>query len=624
MAELTLNLLGKPQVTLAGRPLTHFSTAKTAALLYYLAATSSKDLLHSRETLAGLLWGETSETQARKSLTKALSTLNKLLAPYLCIDRQGAAFNQAADCQVDVTTFEALMATGDPPQTVEPLRAAVALYQGDFLEGFSVKDAPAFEEWVLTQREHLRALVLHALDALVDDALHRADYITGLEDATRLLVLDPWRESAHRQMMILLARSGQRPAALAQYERCRQALADELGVGPLPETIALYEQLKATAEPPPHNLPPPRLFVGREVELGQLVSRLNDPDCRLLTLVGPGGVGKTRLAIEGARHYVQPERTLGEVGFTDGVYTVNMATLIGEDLATPARVEHSSPCQKFAMAIADALRLSLLDLSDLIEPLLNHLRHKTMLLALDNYEPLHEEDPFVTSILQNAPGVKLLVTSRERLNLREEWTMAIGGLDYPASDWGPGGAPATGDGNEDEIAILENYSAVAFFVRQAQRVRGEFLLPRAEAPSIVRICQLVEGFPLALELAADWLRVLSCAEIVQEIEKNLDFLSTTMSNMSERHRSMRAVFARSWQRLSPQEQAVFRQLSVFRGGFQREAAQAVAAASLRILTSLVDKSLLRLTPTGHYEIHELLRQFAAEPLRQSSDEEARL
>jgi predicted ATPase len=227
------------------------------------------------------------------------------------------------------------------------------------------------------------------------------------------------------------------------------------------------------------------------------------------------------------------------------------------------------------------------------------------------------------SILQNAPGVKLLITSRERLNLREEWAMEISGLDYPERDWE---IERLRDWNAAFNLLisqsLESYSAVALFTRQAQRVRGEFLLTAAEAPSVVRICQLVEGFPLALELAAGWLRVLSCAEIVQEIEGNLDFLSTAMGDMPERHRSLRTVFVQSWQRLSVQEQTVFRQLSVFRGGFQREAAQAVAAASLPSLTSLVDKSLLRLTVTGRYEIQELLRQFAAEQLAQSPDEQA--
>jgi predicted ATPase len=196
--------------------------------------------------------------------------------------------------------------------------------------------------------------------------------------------------------------------------------------------------------------------------------------------------------------------------------------------------------------------------------------------------------------------------------------MEISGLDYPHGDWGRGDIP----NDQSPMTNLENYSAIALFVRQAQRVRGTFVLTASEAPFVVWICQLVEGFPLALELAAAWLRVLSCAEVAQEIAGSLDFLSTDMGDIPERHRSIRTVFAQSWQRLLPEEQVAFRQLSVFRGGFQREAAQAVTAASLPVLTGLVDKSLLRLTLTGRYEIHEVLRQFATEQLTQAPDEEA--
>jgi DNA-binding SARP family transcriptional activator/predicted ATPase len=608
MAELTINLLGEPQVTLAASPLTNFSTAKTAALLYYLAATASEGPPPSREKLAGLLWGERGETQARKSLTKALSTLNKMIGPYLSIDRQGATLNRESDYKVDVLTFEALTAANELPD-VEASAAAVTLYRGDFLEGFSVKEAPAFEEWVLLQRERLREKLLHTLDLLVEDALQRAEYATGAQYATRLLTLDPWREPAHRQMMMLLARSGERAAALAHFERSRQLLADEMGIEPVAETVALYEQLKATAAPPPHNLPLPTLFVGREVELAQVVSRLNNSECRLLTLVGPGGVGKTRLAIEGARHFLLPERNLGGAGFADCIYTVNMAALNPEGVVMQAGNEHSPPCQRFAVAIADALRFSLLGPNHVVDQLLAQLRHKTMLLILDNYEPLSKVDPFTMDILQSAPGIKLLVTSRERLNLREEWVMEIGGL--------------------------QSAGAVELFVHQAERVRSGFALTPSEEKTIARICRLVEGFPLALELAAGWLRVLSCGEIVQEIEKSLDFLHSSKSDVPERHRSMRAVFARSWQRLSPQEQVAFRQLSVFRGGFQRAAAERVAAATLPILSGLVDKSLLRLAHSAHsnghipsgggrYEIHELLRQFAAEELAQAPEEEKRV
>jgi len=215
--------------------------------------------------------------------------------------------------------------------------------------------------------------------------------------------------------------------------------------------------------------------------------------------------------------------------------------------------------------------------------------------------------------LRLVPGIKLLVTSRVRLSLREEWALEVEGLAYPKA----GDALPPGD-------AAEGYSAIALFVQQARRMRLGFTLVPADIPHVVRICQLVEGVPLGIELAASWLRVLSCVEIAAEIEKGLDFLTSAFQNVSERHRSLRAVFEHSWNLLSPPEQILFRQLSVFRGGFQREAAAEVVGASLPVLAGLADKSLLRRTASGRYEVHELLRQYAEEKLRLIPEEHERV
>jgi predicted ATPase len=240
----------------------------------------------------------------------------------------------------------------------------------------------------------------------------------------------------------------------------------------------------------------------------------------------------------------------------------------------------------------------------------DHLRRKEMLLVLDNFEHLIEGTGLLAELLNAAPGVRLLVTSRERLNLREEWIREVDGLAYPGEDW----RWEIGDAMQASISKLQAYDAVALFCLQAQRIRGDFSLSESEAPYVLRLCQLVEGAPLALELAASWLRVLSCAEVVAGVERNLDFLSSSVRNIPDRHRSMRAIFQQSWQMLSKPEQAAFGRLSLFKGGFQREAAQAVAEVRLPVLVNLVDKSLLRLTPSGRYLVHELVRQFAGEKL----------
>lgn len=608
---LHLTLLGRPQARLDDEPLV-FQTAKAEALLYYLAVTGQPQ---PRASLVELLWGEMPETKARRNLTATLTSLRKHLAPYLVVEPDKVAFNQAAPHQLDVALFLNQIEAGRESGEIYPLQEAVGLYRGDFLEGLAVKKALSFEEWALTQQERLRDLAIGALDRLVTEALHRNDLAVGIKQARRLLTLEPWRESAHRQMMWLLVRSGQRSAALAQYETCRRVLAEELGVEPTPETMALYERLKVAGTPPPHNLPSqPNAFMGRVREMNQLATHLNNPDCRLLTLVGLGGIGKTRLAIEGSRRYIQPDQALGGATFSEGIYFVNLASisLTGMTEGETSRLRQIS--NLVASAIADSLEFSFHGPTDLMVQLLNHLREKEMLLILDNFEHLVEKAGLLAELLQRTSRLKLLVTSRERLNLMEEWVMEIEGLEFPKPFPLPEGGLAW-------KSDLENYGAVALFVRQAQQVQADFTPAKAEIPHIVRLCQLVEGIPLALVLAASWLRVLTCAEIVQEIEQNLDFLTATQRNIPQRHRSLRAVFDQSWQMLSEPEQNVFKQLSIFRGGFRREAAGEVVGASLAMLADLVDKSLLRLTSSGRYEIHELLRQFAAEKLAQVTAEE---
>jgi len=588
---LTLRLLGKPQVSLSGAAVSGFISAKVHALLFFLATTGRP---HTREALAGLLWGDMPEAQAGKNLRNALSNLRTLVGPHLLITRDEVAFNRDSPYGLDVEVFLASMA--DPAgKDLEALHKAVELYQGDFLEGFYVVEALAWEEWMLGRRSLLKGAMLQALHMLVVKHLEREEHAAGIEYANRLLALEPWREETHRHLMILLARSRQRSAALAQYETCRRILAEELGVEPMPETTALYERLKAASIPPPHNLPPqPTAFVGRETELAEIARYLNNPQAQVLTLVGPGGIGKTRLALQAAARCVEPETNF-EARFANGVFLVPLADV---------GMAETSAAQNFLIAaMADALGFSFQGPIHPQAQLLNHLREKRMLLILDNMEPLVAEARPLVDILQLAPGVKLLVTSRVRLNLREEWLLEVEGLDYPRT---------TSPGTDERE--LEAYSAVTLFVQQARRLQAGFTLTGADAPAVVRICRLVSGVPLGIELAASWLRVLACAEIAAEIEQGLDFLTSTLQNIPERHRSLRAVFDYSWNLLSPSEQAVFQQLAIFRGGFQRETAAHVVDASLPMLAGLVDKSLLRRTAQGRYEMHDLLRQYAEEKL----------
>lgn len=375
-----------------------------------------------------------------------------------------------------------------------------------------------------------------------------------------------------RQAFVRVARG------VEPVERLGPPLAGLAGAGSCPTPRRAAANLPLPATP----------LIGRKREMAALARLLADRQCRLLTIVGPGGVGKTRLAIEAASIH----RGL----FPDGVYFVPLASLASPSLVVPA--------------IAGALGHTFSGSMAPLDQLLRHLRGRSLLLLLDNYEHLLEDGVGLAELLQGAPGVKLLVTSRERLNLQGEWLFDLQGLPVPSAGQADG---------------AEGYSSVALFVASARRVRAGFqleALAAEERRAIARICRLVEGMPLAIELAATWVRVLGCTEIASEIERSLDFLAGAARDMPERHQSLRAVFCHSWDLLSDQERSALCRLAVFRGGFQRQAAEQVAGASLGALSALESKSLVRRQKNGRYDLLEVVRQYALEHLARDPRGEA--
>ncbi|MFW6097999.1 MAG: tetratricopeptide repeat protein [Chloroflexota bacterium] len=337
-----------------------------------------------------------------------------------------------------------------------------------------------------------------------------------------------------------------------------------------------HGQVAGKASSLPTHLTP---FIGRRQELAEIARLLDDEKCRLLTLLGMGGVGKTRLAIEAARQ--------ARAQFAGGAAFIPL-----QNIESPAYLPG---------ALADGLNFARHVTDDPWQQLLSRLRDREMLLVLDNFEHLLEAAPRLTTLLQAAPGITLLVTSREALRLEEEWRFPVQGLSVPDSE---------------RATEWESHDALHLLAERARRVRPDFALAD-ELQGAVRLCRLVEGMPLAIELAASWTRNATSEQVADEIAGNLDLLTTTMRNVAGRHRSLRAVFEHTWQQLAEEEQQVFARLSVFRGSFRRQAAAQVTEATLPLLSSLVDKALLRWEPDGRYQMHALLRQYATEQLDRS-------
>ena len=591
--RLTFRLLGGGEILLGDKAVA-LRTRKMKALLIFLVMHQRP---FTREQLAELLWDDRELEQALANLRSLLSTLRRSLKPWLRVDRQTVAFNHDTDYRLDVNAFTALLAQSRRGDEInyDALAEAAALFRGNFLEGFHVREARGFEEWALLEREHLQRQAVNALLTLINRAQETFQPQAGIEYAARLLKLDPFNERVHRQMMLFLARDGRRHTALAHYEQLRRMLAQEMQLAPLPETEAVYRRVK-TANPDYHNLPPPAtILIGRLPELAWIEGRLARSDCRLITIGGPGGIGKTRLAQAAAQ---------AQVGrFLNGVVFTPLAGLQA-DSAAEAR-------EAVATAVAASLGLSFQGQGTAVDELIGYLRQKEMLLALDNFEHLLAAAGLLRQILQEAPDVKLLVTSRERLRLPEEHLLDLDGLPIP----------------EENEADVFQYEAAQLFAACAARTGVSVPAGPEEATAVRHICRLTQGAPLALELAASWSRVLSCAEIAAEIESSLAFLASNAPHLPERHRSMQAVFDYSWQMLTAAEQAAARRLSVFPGPFSREAAVAVADVSLPALLALVDKSLLR-REGGYFSLHELLRQYAAahlaeRPPEKKAAEEAR-
>ena len=577
MADLTFRLLGSPQILRGGAPV-QIGTRKAVALMICLVVTRER---HQRDSLATLLWPEFDQQKARASLRNALSVLKRGLgAEWFDVDRQAVGLKWEEGISADIHHFRSLIA--DP--TTDNLQTAINLYRDDFLTGFTLRDCPAFDEWHYFEMEQLRQSVASALEQLVAQLQTAAAWEEAIPHARRWVQLDPLHEPAQFQLITLYQQAGQHAAAMRQLEICVALFDEELGVSPGDELLALKDVIRKTrgsaARPETkrasvHHVPTyATSFIGRNHELDTIADNLTN---QLVTLTGMGGIGKTRFAIQAVTRLTET--------FPDGIYYIDLV---------PLRSTH-----QIVPTLMSALAMPLRGADAPHVQLAAYLRDKQLLLVIDNFEHLIDGAETISHLCRNAPSLRVLITSRETLNIGEEWVYPLRGLPVP-----DGSAPAA------------TFSSVQLFVARARQLQPGFSLADQEE-SVVKICQLVEGLPLGLELAAAWVRLLPCEQIAKEIAANADFLMTMQRDRPDRHRSLRVVFEHSWEKLSAEEQQALAQLSIFRGGATLEAARTVTQASLFALHGLVNRSLLRLEENGRYTLHELIRQFAYEKLERN-------
>jgi predicted ATPase/DNA-binding SARP family transcriptional activator len=659
---LRVTLLGSPTITLGDQPLTGLLTGKVLALFAYLAVNRQP---HTRDHLADLLWSECSNQQARNNLRYLLPDLRHHLATHLTITSQTIGFNRQAPYWLDVEVLQATLATQSPtigpmhqtnatPIDLPALQAALDLYQGKFLAGFTVRNAPVFEAWVRQQQDEIHQVTVQGFYTLAAAHYQAGESQAGLTVNQQLLRWAPWHEVGHRLQMRLLVAAGQRSAALAHYALCCQLLADELGVEPEAATSALYKEIRAGAydkvtgwqgegvtsdqvtstssvtlsplhpvtpspchprtQSLPHNLPGQLTpFIGRATELLELCTLLTDAVHPLITLTGLGGVGKTRLALAVGQALMADGRSIVDSGcagtidqpaaashqspaprFPDGLWFVPLIGLAaGENLA-----------DRLAVAIMDALHLPRVGPLAPQEQLLDGLRERRLLLILDNFEHLLAGVELLYILLQQAPNVKLLVTSRQILNLQAEFVWQLDGLV----------TPAVAAGAAVSSAEAQRYDSVALFVERAQRVDRAFQLDQSNQALVLRLCRFVEGLPLGIELAAAMLRYHTCAELWRSVQQDYRVLAATQRDVPPRHRTITALFDFSWRLLTPPQARTLAACAIFPQSFTAEAAIVVADATHAILAALIDQSLLKQTDEGCFEFHELVRQYAAEQL----------
>jgi predicted ATPase/DNA-binding SARP family transcriptional activator len=605
-SPLEVRFFGACEILVDAKPLPPLRYRKDLWLFALLALRH--DIESSRDWLAATLWPDADEAQGRYYLRRSLSNLrqalgtqaHRLLTPTsrtLCLDLTGAS--------VDVAIFDSVLQKAPDEQALE---RAIALYRGPLL-------VDCTEEWVLPERNAREQAYLGALEQLAHRLLARGEPAAAVRPLRLLTAADPYRESAACALMQALADSGDRAAMEQVYRSLRQVLRFELNTDPAPETQALYKRLSTQlaqpvalprAEPAGRaagrHLPVPLTdLIGREREIDEITGWLRR--CRLVTLLGPGGVGKTRLSIAAAE--VELPEFAGGVWFVDLAPVSNagnVTDVVARTLGVPEQAGRTRE-EQLADALAD----------------------RSLLLLLDNCEHLLEAvAALAQSLLAACAGLRILATSRQSLGLTGEQTYQVPSLSLPPEAMGMAGAALTATQGEKGASLLLDYASVQLFVERARQADLSFRLSSRNGPAVADVCRRLDGIPLAIELAAARVRSLSPGEINARLNNRFALLTTRTRAALPRQQTLRALIDWSYSLLESAEKRLLARLSVFAGGWTLEVAEAVCSGDgieagevLEWLTGLSDKSLVvsEARDDGtRYRLLETIRDYAAEKL----------
>lgn len=574
-ADLPLKLLGIPSYQGEKLPLEH-----PLLLLTYLSA---HEAWIPRNELLDLLFEDDDEAVARNKLRQLLFRAKKLdwFAGFTSNPQ-----HLKHEAESDLRAFRKAIEGGD-------WESAVQVYGGQLL-----KDSPvslsAYENWLESERADLETSFLEAASWHSEALASKNQHVAACQLLRNVLGKDPLNEELMQGYLAYALNTEDKAEAIELYGQFKNRLGLELNMQPLPATVDLanaliesinQEKLQTLMTPAEKSVPtllhaPKGLssFVGRDPELAHLISLLEQTDSHLISLLGIGGIGKTRLALAAAQEFV---KGLKDGGYFVALTRVNEASLVADELLKTLGLEP--------------------DLKQSAEQqVISYLKEKELLLLLDNFEHLMGATDLIQNLMTHCPRLKLLITSRERLNLSQEQVFEISGLSLPAAF--------------DDTLPLEAYDGIGLFLRSARKNSAQFNLNEDNREAIFELCHTLEGVPLALELAASWLRLMDVREVLAETRKSFDLIESDFADLPSRHQSLRAVFESSWQLLSSDEQTCLVALSVFVGGFSLEAARTVTGSSPRTLLKLVNKSLIRRDQSGRFELLEVIRQYAYEQL----------